>query len=156
VVPGRYNKTWFEATTPGEFTIFCAEYCGRQHSDMLSKVVVHEPGGYERWLADVSDFVDRIPPVEAGERLFKARGCVGCHTVDGRAGIGPTLQGVYGHEVVLADRSRVPADENYFRESIIDPAGKVVAGFDPVMPTYKGRIKDKEITAIIEYLKVQK
>lgn len=152
-VPGRYNKVWFRGTVPGEFTIFCAEYCGTQHSDMLSTVVVHPPGEFEKWMMEAANFVDKLPPAEAGARLYKARGCASCHTVDGRPGIGPSFKGVFGHQAILSSGERVLADEDYVRRSILEPATEVVAGFEPVMPTYKGRIKDKEITALIEYLK---
>ena len=153
VVPGRYNKTWFRATVPGRYTLFCAEYCGTKHSEMLSEVVVHQPGGFETWLADAANFVDRLPPAEAGQRLYSSRGCGSCHSVNGKASIGPTFKGFFGSSVVLKGGQRVAADEDYVRESILEPMTKVVAGYDPVMPTFKGRITDKEITAIIEYLK---
>jgi cytochrome c oxidase subunit II len=153
LVPGRYTKTWFEATVVGDFTLYCAEYCGLQHSDMLARVVVHEPGGFEKWLEDAGNYVDKLPPAEAGARLIKARGCLSCHSVDGSAGIGPTLKGIYNHEAILSDGSRVKVDEDYIRQSILDPMAQIVAGYDPVMPTYQGRIKDKEITVIIEYIK---
>jgi cytochrome c oxidase subunit II len=152
-VPGRYTKAWFRGTVAGEFPLYCAEYCGRQHSDMLSTVVVHPPGDFEKWLAGVSNIADTTPPAEVGARLYKSRGCASCHTATGAASVGPSFKGVFGHEVVLSDRRRVPVDEDYLRESILEPTAKVVAGFDPVMPTYQGRIKDKEITAIIEYIK---
>lgn len=154
-VPGRYTKTWFEATRPGEYDIFCAEYCGTSHSDMHSTVVVHPPGDFEKWLAGAADFLSKLPPAEAGGKLFGSRGCAQCHSVDGRAGIGPTLKDLFGHPVPLRGGGNVVADENYIRESILEPQAKVVAGFEPVMPTYKGRLKDKEIGAIIEYLKSQ-
>ncbi len=156
VVPGRYTTAWFQATTADTFPVYCAEYCGSGHSDMLTSVVVHEPGGYETWMNEVADFVDRIPPAEAGARIFVSRGCGACHSVDGRPAVGPTLQGVFGTQVPLADGSKTLADENYIRESILVPGAKVVAGFDAVMPTYQGRIKDKEITVIIEYLRTLK
>lgn len=152
-VPGRYTKTWFRATLPGEHDLFCAEYCGTSHSDMLAKVVVHAPGEFEKWLADVSDFLDRMPPADAGAKLFGSRGCRQCHSVDGAAGIGPTLKGVFGHAQLLRDGSTVTVDENYVRESILEPQAKIAAGYEPVMPTYKGRLSDREITAIIEYIK---
>jgi cytochrome c oxidase subunit II len=152
-VPGRYNKVWFKATLPGEFTLFCAEYCGQKHSDMLSTVVVHPPGDFEKWLAGASSSSDKLPPAEAGARLYQARGCASCHTLTDAAGVGPSFKGIYGHDVVLSDGRKVAVDEDYLRESILDPAAKVVAGFDPVMPTYRGRITDKEITALIEYIK---
>ena len=152
-VPGRYSKVWFRATVPGEHQIFCAEYCGTGHSDMLAQVVVHPPGEFEQWLATNADLLDKLPPAEAGARLYAQRGCSQCHSVDGAASVGPTFQGVFGHLVPLKGGSSAPADENYLRESILEPQAKIVAGFEPVMPTYKGRLSDREITAIIEYIK---
>ncbi len=152
-VPGRYTNVWFRATLPGEHDLFCAEYCGTSHSDMLAKVVVHEPGGFETWLAGAADFLAQLPPAEAGERLYKARGCAQCHAADATAGIGPGFGGIFGHAAALRGGEQVQVDENYLRESILEPQAKVVAGFEPVMPTYKGRLSDREITAIIEYIK---
>lgn len=153
-VPGRFTKTWFTAARPGQHDLFCAEYCGTGHSDMLAKVVVHAPGEFEKWLRDAGDFLDTLPPAAAGERLFRTRGCKQCHSVDGAAGIGPTFQGLFGHPVVLVGGKRIEAaDENYLRESILEPQARIVAGFEPVMPTYKGRLSDKEIQAIIAYIK---
>ena len=153
VVPGRYSKAWFEATEPGQYELFCAEYCGTSHSDMIAQVIVHPPGEFERWLEQASDFLETMTPVEAGLKLFQIRGCQQCHSVDGIAKTGPSLLGVFGRTRALAEGGSVVADENYIRESILEPAAKVVAGFEPVMPTYQGRIKDEEITAIVEYLK---
>ncbi|MBD3162105.1 MAG: cytochrome c oxidase subunit II [Candidatus Eisenbacteria bacterium] len=153
VVPGRYSKTWFEAKNPGQHQIFCTEYCGTGHSDMLASVVVHEPGGFERWLEDAADFIENLPPAEAGQMLYQQRGCAQCHSVDGRAGIGPTLKGIFGQTHPMQDGSSVTVDEDYIRESILDPQAKVVAGYQPVMPTFQGKLKDKEITVIIAYIK---
>jgi len=155
-VPGRYTKAWFQATTAGTYPIYCAEYCGTLLSDMLADCIVHEPGGFEKWMAEAADFIGRMPPADAGARLVKARGCLSCHTVDGRAGIGPSFKGLFGTEAVLTNGQRALVDENYIRKSILDPASEVVAGFDPVMPTYQGRMKDKEISVIIEYMKTLK
>jgi cytochrome c oxidase subunit 2 len=152
-VPGRYTKSWFRATRPGEYDVFCAEYCGTSHSDMRTAVVVHPPGEFEKWLEGASNLLATLPPAEAGARLYTTRGCAQCHSVDGRSGTGPTLQGLFGHPVPLQGGGSVTADENYLRESLLAPESKVVAGYQPVMPTYKGRLKDGEITAIIEYLK---
>lgn len=152
-VPGRFTKAWFQALRPGEHDLFCAEYCGTSHSDMLARVIVHPPLEFAQWLQDAGGFLDTLPPAEAGARLFTQRGCKQCHAVDGAAGIGPSLQGVFGHAVLLSDGSRIQADENYLRESILEPMARIVAGYEPVMPTYKGRLTDREITAIIEYLK---
>jgi cytochrome c oxidase subunit 2 len=153
VVPGRYSKAWFEATTPGEYELFCAEYCGTSHSGMVATVVVHPPGEFEIWLDKASNFLETMSPVDAGRKLFQVRGCLQCHSIDGSAKVGPSLLGVYGHSEAMADGSTVPADENYLRESILEPMARVVAGYEPLMPTYQGRLKDAEITAIIEYLK---
>jgi cytochrome c oxidase subunit II len=153
VVPGRYNITWFRATTPGTHDLFCAEYCGTGHSLMYAQVIVHPPGEFEKWLETSGDAIGKLPPAEAGQRLYKTRGCAQCHSIDGKAGIGPTFKGVFGHPVPLKDGKTVVADENYVRESILNPQAQVVAGFDPVMPTYQGRLKDNEITMIIAYLK---
>ncbi|MDH3283290.1 MAG: cytochrome c oxidase subunit II [Acidobacteriota bacterium] len=153
VVPGRYNKLWFRTEMPGEYVLFCTEYCGTSHSDMNAKVVVHPAGEFDAWLEEASDFLSRMPPAEAGALLYRQRGCTQCHSVDGGAGIGPTFLGLFGSRDQLTDGTRVLVDEDYVRESILYPQAKLVAGYDPVMPTYKGRLKDEEITAIIEYLK---
>lgn len=153
VVPGRFTKMWFRGIKPGEFQVLCTEYCGKGHSEMLTSVVVHEPGQFERWLEEAADFVSKMPPVEAGKLLYEKRGCTQCHSVDGTKLVGPSFKGAFGRSEQLADGSRVTVDENYVRESILNPSARVVAGYDPVMPTFQGRLKDAEIGAIIEYLK---
>jgi cytochrome c oxidase subunit 2 len=153
VVPGRYSKLWFRAPQPGEYQVFCAEYCGTNHSNMLAKVIVHEPGMFEKWLEEAGNFLDKLPPAEGGEKLYEQRGCKQCHTVDGTRLIGPTFKNVFGRKEALTGGGTITVDENYIRESILDPQAKVVAGFDPVMPTYQGKMKDKEITALIAYMK---
>ncbi len=153
VVPGRYTKVWFRATKAGEYQVFCAEYCGTGHSDMLAQVVVHEPGGFEKWLDEVGNLFKTMPPVEVGERLYRQRGCAQCHSIDGAASVGPTFKGVFGHDQALKGGGSALVDENYIRESILEPQAKIVAGFEPVMPTFKGQLTDREITAIIEYIK---
>ena len=152
-VPGRYTKAWFTATEAGTFQVFCTEYCGTKHSDMLSQVVVHPPGGFERWLDDASNLLANLSPVEAGRKLSDAHGCKACHSIDGTPSIGPTWKGVFGKTHTLASGSSTVVEENYLRESIVEPNAKIVSGFAPVMPTYKGRLKDAEITAIVEYIK---
>ena len=153
VVPGRYATAWFEATRPGEYQVFCAEYCGTDHSNMLATVVVHPEGEFERWLEEASNFLATLPPVEAGRKLYQARGCAQCHSTDGSAKVGPTFRGLFGEPQTLASGERVVVDENYIRESILEPQAKVVAGYEPVMPTYQGRLKDEEIAALIAYIK---
>lgn len=152
-VPGRYNKTWFNCTEPGEYIALCAEYCGTDHSNMWSRLVVHEPGKYEEWLDDASDPFRTRTVVEVGELMYTKHACNTCHTIDGSRHTGPSFKGLFGREEAMADGERVVADEDYIRESILYPQEKVVSGYDPVMPTYKGQIKDREIMALIEYIK---
>jgi len=156
VLPGRYTDLWFEAIEPGTHEVLCAEYCGTSHSTMLTKVVVHERADYERWLAEASDFLRLLPPAEAGQLLYAQRGCKQCHSVDGKAGIGPTLQGLFGHDQPLTGGGSVRVDENYIRESVLVPRAKIAAGYEAVMPSYQGRLRDEEIAAIVEYLKTLK
>ena len=122
----------------------------------------HEDGtpkwasAFEKWLADAGNFIDKLPPDklwEGGQKLYNQRGCKQCHSIDGAAGIGPSFKGIWGHTQALAGGGQATVEENYVRESILNPQAKIVAGFEPVMPTYQGRLKDKEITAIIAYLK---
>ncbi len=153
VVPGRFTKTWFQATAMGEHQLFCAEYCGTQHSTMLAKVVVHPSGEFEKWLEEAANFLKRMTPVEGGALLVQRRGCVQCHSVDGSAKVGPSFKGSFGSQQPLASGENITVDENYVRESIMEPMAKIRAGYKPVMPTYKGQLKDEEIAAIIAYIK---
>ena len=153
VIPGRYTKTWFESNAAGEYTLFCAEYCGTQHSTMLAKVVVHPSGEYEKWLEDAANFLENVTPIEAGEILYQRRGCVQCHSIDGSAKVGPTFKNLFDTEQSLKDGSSTRVDENYLRESILEPQAKIRAGYKPVMPTYQGQLKDEEIAALIAFIK---
>ena len=153
VVPGRISHLWFRALDVGEFDIYCAEYCGTEHSTMLATAVVHPPGEFDSWLEEASNFLDRMTPAEGGALLYVQRGCPQCHSVDGSNNIGPTFVNLYGSERQLDDGSTVTADDEYIRESILNPQAKIVAGYEPVMPTFQGRLKDREVVAIIEYMK---
>lgn len=155
-VPGRYTDLWFNATKTGKYPIFCTEYCGTAHSDMLSQAVVHEPGGYEQWLEEADLGRQQMDPVELGKQLYDQLGCATCHSTDGSTRVGPTWKGIFGATHSMVDGTRVVVDENYIRESILEPQARIVAGFTPSMPTYKGRLKDFEITALIEYIKTLK
>ncbi len=155
-VPGRYSDLWFHATKSGEFPVFCAEYCGTSHSDMIAKAVVHEPGGYDKWLEGIGEILKKEAaenPVAYGEKLYNKQGCKTCHTVDGTTLVGPSWKGLWGATRQFADGSSAPADENYILQSINDPTSQVVEGFPPSMPTYKGQMKDWELNALIEYIK---
>jgi cytochrome c oxidase subunit 2 len=147
-VPGRYNVAWFRATKTGSFHLFCAEYCGTEHSRMTGRVVVMEPEDYQTWLAGGPP---PESPVAAGEKLFTELNCITCHRPD-HAGRGPVLQGIFGRQVHLASGDTVVADEAYVRESIVNPAAKVVAGYQPVMPTFQGQVSEEQLIALVAYI----
>ncbi|MFZ0731670.1 MAG: cytochrome c oxidase subunit II [Candidatus Sulfotelmatobacter sp.] len=148
VLPGRYTVAWFRATKPGTYHLFCSQYCGTQHSGMIGSVIVMEPAQYEAWMSGGS-----TGPLSAtGEKLFAELGCSTCHRTDTQ-GRGPNLQGVFGKPVLLQDGRTVTADENYIRESILDPGAKVVNGFKPVMPTFQGLVSEEQLNALVAYVK---
>lgn len=149
VVPGRYATAWFEATRPGVYRLFCAQYCGTAHAGMTGSVVVMAPVDYERWLRGGAP---GVTPVAAGEILFQRMGCGSCHRPDS-GGRGPSLIGVFGHPVRLQGGGTVTADETYLRESILDPQAKIVAGYQPVMPTFKGQVSEDGLAQLIAYIK---
>ena len=149
VLPGRYTTTWFEATRPGRYRLFCAEFCGTQHSGMIGSVTVLELSEYESWL---SGRAVGTSTAKMGESLFQRLGCASCHRPDG-AVPAPSLVGLFGSKVALEGGRTVVADEGYIRESIIDPRAKIVAGYQPVMPTYRGLISEDGILQIVAYLK---
>jgi cytochrome c oxidase subunit II len=147
-VPGRYNVAWFQATRAGEYHLFCAEYCGTEHSQMIGKVVVLEPDAYQTWLAGGPV---PVSPAAAGEKLFTERNCVTCHRGDTGAR-GPVLAGIFGKKVALQNGETVVADEAYIRESILSPAARVVAGYQPIMPPYQGQLTEEQILQLVAYL----
>lgn len=156
VVPNRYTETWFEATEPGEYNLFCTEYCGKGHSEMIGKVKVLSASEYKNWLASAANAGADMKPEELGAKLYKDKACFTCHTIDGNPLVGPTFKGVFGRTEKLTNGQTIKVDENYIRESVLEPQAKVVDGFQPVMPTYQGVLKDKEIDALIAYFKTLK
>jgi cytochrome c oxidase subunit 2 len=161
-VPGRYTTIWFEATTVGEFNIFCAEYCGDWHSKMTGVVKVLEPDQFEAALIEAGKLEqEEGEPLEVfGARIYSRRGCNACHTLDGAKGTGPTWQGLCGRSEKFADGGAVTIDcdsadgKNYIRQSILEPNAKVVEGFAGVgMPSFQGQLEDKHIDALIAYMK---
>lgn len=152
VVPGMYTQLWFNADYEGEYQIFCTEFCGTRHSEMLAKVKVMSKEGFEQWLS--TDAYKGLSMVDIGKKLYQEKGCVGCHTLNGTPSVGPTYKGLFGSVRKLDNGQDVNVDENYVRESILSPSAKVAAGFKAgVMPTFQGSFDDKEISAIIEFLK---
>lgn len=155
VVPGRYTTLWFEAEKLGDFHIFCTEYCGAAHSSMLGKVKVVAKEEYELWLAGEGGPVSEGGP---GAELYNNKGCVACHSIDGAVKVGPSFKGLFGAKRQF-DNGEVleAADENYLRESIVNPLAKNVAGFPKgAMPSFQGQLSEEELTALIEFIKAQK
>ncbi|MFQ5604154.1 MAG: cytochrome c oxidase subunit II [bacterium] len=149
VVPGRYTTMWFEATKPGEYHLFCAEYCGTKHSEMRGRVVVMEPNDYQNWL---SGGAGTEPMKVSGEKKFQQLACHTCHKeVPGARG--PSLVGIFGQPVLLESGQTMLVNEDYIRESILTPNAKIKAGFKPVMPTFKGQIDEISLLQITAYIK---
>ena len=148
-VPGRYTDLWFTATEAGEFPLECTEYCGTNHSDMLTTVIVESQEAYDNYLSGCGKVEISAA---GGKKLYEKKGCPTCHSVDGSPKVGPTMKGLWGKEETLTSGT-AKVDENYFKESLLEPQAKIVQGFPPAMPTYKGQLSDDEITAMIEYIK---
>jgi cytochrome c oxidase subunit 2 len=146
-VPGRYTHIWFEASKPGAFRVYCAEYCGTLHSQMIGWVTVQDPLEFQQWLTSTAD----LSLARRGRQRFLQYQCVTCHsgTSDAKA---PNLEGLYRRQVNLADGRTVVADENYLRESIVNPRVKIVAGFEPIMPTFQG-IPEEELLELLAFIK---
>jgi len=149
VLPGKYTTAWFEAVKPGQYHLFCAEYCGTSHSQMGGWVHVMEPAEYERWLAGDKPGESMAA---AGERLYQRLGCQACHLKEG-SGRAPSLVGIYGKPVQLATGQKVIADDGYVRESILNPQAKLVTGYPPIMPTFKGLVNEEQLTQLLAYIK---
>jgi len=150
VVPGKYTEMWFEATKTGTYHLFCAEYCGMNHSGMTGSVIVMEPREFDNWL---SGNTGTTTPAAAGQQLYQTLGCASCHGANGEGGRGPTLAGVFGRQTPLATGGSVVADEAYLRESIINPQAKLVAGFGPIMPTFQGQVTEDQLVQLLAFIK---
>jgi cytochrome c oxidase subunit 2 len=150
VVPGHYNTMWFRPTKPGRYRFYCSQYCGTNHAIMTGWVTVMDPPEYAAWLSGSSGA--DANPVVAGEKLFTEKACITCHLADGK-GRAPSLNGVYGGQIGLADGSVVTADDAYIRESILVPNAKIVRAFQPLMPTFQGQLTEEQIVALTAYIK---
>ena len=150
VVPGRYTAEWFEATKPGRYHLFCAEYCGMNHSGMGGWIVVMEPTDFDNWL---SGNVNQQSASTAGQQLYQSLGCVSCHGANAEGGRGPALQGLFNSQMPLNNSQVVKADENYIRESILNPQAKIVAGFGPIMPSFQGQVSEEQLMQLAAYIK---
>lgn len=148
VLPGRYTTLWFEATKPGTYHLFCAEYCGAEHSVMGGKVIAMLPADYEAWLAGKKPG----EAVASGEQLFTQLACHTCHRGDDIAR-GPVLADLDGGEVLLENGRSLARDDAYLRESILNPQAKIVEGFEPLMPSYQGQVSEEQLMSLIRHLK---
>jgi cytochrome c oxidase subunit 2 len=149
VIPGRYNTMWFEATKPGTYHLFCAEYCGTKHSGMIGSVIAMEPAEFQAWRGGGKA---EDSPVAAGAKLFQDLTCITCH-LSSSQGRGPTLTNIFGHEVTLEGGGKATVDESYIRESILNPQAKVVNGFAPLMPTFQGLVTEEQLLQLIAYVR---
>jgi cytochrome c oxidase subunit 2 len=149
VVPGRLNTLWFTATKPGKYHIFCTQYCGTKHSAMIGWVTVLEPAEYQAWLGGGTSGGSMA---DNGAKLFQDLACSTCHLDNGQ-GRAPSLKGVYGKPVQLQNGQTVTVDESYIRESVLNPQAKVVAGFQPIMPTFQGLVTEEQLLQLIAYIK---
>jgi len=149
VVPGRYNHLWFTATVPGRYHIFCTQYCGTKHSNMIGWVTAMTPADYQTWLSGGSTGGTMA---QSGAKLFADLTCNTCHLENGQ-GRGPVLKGIYGKQVLLDNGQTVTADDAYIRESILNPNAKHVAGFQPLMPTFQGLVTEEQLLQLIAYVK---
>lgn len=155
VLPGRYTYAWFEASKTGVYSLFCAEYCGNEHSRMLGRIIVMSPEGFRSWqgsMAGLPGAQTTANMADRGRELFTRLGCVSCHGT-GSAVQAPDLAGIYGKRVALSNGTQVTADEGYLRESILNPRAKIVMGYAPIMPSYQGQISDEDLLALISYIK---
>lgn len=153
VVPGRYSTLWFQADKVGEYPIFCAEYCGDLHSQMLAKLVVMPQDAYETWTQDIKAQDQELPLPALGEKLYNKLGCVACHSTDGSIKLAPSFKGIYGKTEELEGGGSVKVDDNYIRQSILTPQMQVTKGYPAIMPTFQGRVNEREISGLIAFIK---
>jgi len=160
MIPGRVTTLRVQPDRPGRYQIFCTVYCGTGHSNMLAQLIVMPPHEYAEWVEhggrEGGEGGKREPLAVRGERILKSAGCLNCHAVDGKEKIGPNFRGLYGSKVSLEGGKSVTADEEYLRESIMDPGAKIVRGYPNVMPTFKASIPREDVDAVVEYLKTLK
>lgn len=149
VVPGRYTALWFEADKVGDYQVFCTEFCGDGHSAMLTKIHVLPRDKFEEWMEN--DPYKGMSLVEVGKAAFQK--CTACHNITSDRKVGPGLAGVFGHEVEIEGGSPVVADENYIRESILNPAAQIVKGYPNAMTPFQGQLTEQELLGLVEYIK---
>lgn len=155
VIPKQYTYLWFKPVKTGEYHTFCTEYCGTNHSGMLARLRVVSKAEYERWLADDSEALrmSRMKPSDLGKTLYVQKTCNVCHSLDGSRLVGPSFLKLYGREEEMESGEKITADENYIKNSIINPNAQIVKGYAPAMPSFSGQLSDDEIHALIAFIK---
>jgi cytochrome c oxidase subunit 2 len=160
VLPGRYSRTWFQATQPGIYRLHCTQYCGTLHAKMGGAIIAMSPSNYQKWLQtnidpSTSESSMSLSMASRGGRLFTKLGCISCHGFN--PGVrAPSLYGIFGKPQGLSTGATIIADENYIRESILNPKAKIVQGYDPIMPSYAGLVNEEDILDLIAYIKALK
>jgi cytochrome c oxidase subunit 2 len=153
VLPNRYTEIWFQPTKIGPHQVFCTEYCGKGHSDMLAKIWVDDDATYQKWVIEGPPELKTMPLVDLGKMVYENKGCATCHSLDGSRGQGPSWKGIYGRPEAMNDGTSIMVDDNYVRESILDPQKHIVRGFEGIMPTFQGLLRPREIDGTIAYIK---
>ena len=156
VVPGRYTEIWFTPTKEGMHQVLCTEYCGKGHSDMLAKVWVDNDAAYRKWVEEGDEITRTMPLKELGKLLYESKGCNTCHTLDGTRSDGPSFKGIFGKAERMSDGTVIKIDENYIRQSILQPQTNIVAGYEGIMPTFQGLLRERELQALVEFVKTSR
>lgn len=153
VVPGRYSTLWFQADKVGEYPILCAEYCGDLHSQMLAKLVVMSEDDYGKWIENIKAADKDTPLPELGKKLYTKLGCIACHSLDGSIKLAPSFKGVYGKMEEFSDGTSAKIDDDYIRNKILKPQQHVAKGYPPIMPSFQGRVSERELSGLIAFIK---
>jgi len=160
IVPGRYTEIWFTPTEIGKTNFTCAEYCGKDHSGMKGVLTIENDADFAKFLltggTEWEDYFSgkdpKKTPAEWGKLQYERKGCNSCHTLDGSRSKGPSWKGIWGKMEKLSDGKTVLVDETYVRESMMNPQAKVVDGFQPIMPTFQGLLKENEIKGLVAFI----
>ena len=154
-VPGMFSYIDFKPIKTGTYQVFCTEYCGKEHYNMMVQIKVVSDAEYQRWVNDNSEEFRKslISPADLGKTIYTQKGCNACHSLDGTKIVGPTWLDSYGSKVKMIDGQEIEVDGNYIKESIFEPSKHVHEGFAPVMPSFAGQLSDDEINGVIAYIR---
>lgn len=150
---GARREAWVFPSAAGEYDLRSTAVAADPTRVLAATATVHAEGGFEKWYQDISGPPLDLPPLELGQRSYQMRGCTQCHSIDGTKVIGPSFQGFLAREHRMKDGSVVPPTDEYIKESLLDPQAKVVEGFEPVMPSFRGRLHELEIAGLAAYIK---